>query len=69
MSEPDLLTATELMARVGLKRSQFHLYRRRGLYRHLEVARPVGQRKYSRVLVEKFLAGEPVTRLMQRRTA
>lgn len=48
-----LLSVKELRERLGLSASTFHRYRRRGDFRDLLAAKPVGVRKYSRIKVEK----------------
>lgn len=67
-ASPELLNATELAARLGLGHSRFHQLRKRGAFKHLETLRPLGVRKYSRVLVDHYLAGRSTTQL-GRRTA
>jgi hypothetical protein len=61
--EPDLLNARELMARVGLKASRFYALERQGFWKFLETKRPLGHRRFARVLVEKYLAGESAVQL------
>jgi hypothetical protein len=61
--EPDLLTPGELRERIGLKWTQFCHYQKLGKYDHLKVTRPIGKRKYSRELVDKFMAGESTVKL------
>ena len=63
----ELLTATELMARLGLKKSAFYRREQAGQFKHLEVTRPIGARRYSTVLVDRFLAGESTVQLGGRR--
>lgn len=63
-----LLNATELMALVGLKHSRFHELRKTGAFKHLETLRPLGQRRYSKILVDRYLAGMSTVQL-GRRTA
>lgn len=58
MSAPDLLTAKQLMPRLGLKKSAFYRREKAGQLKHLEVKRPLGAHRYSRARVEQFLAGE-----------
>jgi hypothetical protein len=60
MTTPDLLKAAELMARFGLRRSRFYELARQGAFDALKVKPTFGPRCYSRVLVERYLAGEPV---------
>lgn len=55
---PDLLTPGDLRVILGLKHSVFHQHQKRGAFKHLEVKRPIGLRRYSRALVEQFVAGE-----------
>lgn len=69
MSEtPELLNAKELAARLGYGHSRFHQLRKQGVFRHLETLRPVGTRRYSKVLVDHYLAGRSTAQL-GRRTA
>lgn len=63
---PDLLNAREVMARLGLKRSAFYRVEAAGKLKHLLVTRPLGARRYSRVLVDRFLAGESTVQLVRR---
>lgn len=58
MSAP--LNGKELARALGISETTYHQRRRLGLYRALEVSRPVGQRRYSRALVERYLAGESI---------
>jgi hypothetical protein len=55
---PELQSARDLMKRFGVSSSTFYELEKRGHFRHLEVKRPVGVRRYSRRLVDLFLAGE-----------
>ena len=55
---PDAVTARELMERIGLKKSAFYKREKANEFKHLRLERPVGARKYSRALVEKFFRGE-----------
>lgn len=61
--DADLLTNRHLMKRLGLQKSQFYVLQKQGKFRHLEVRRPVGTRRYSRALVDQFVAGESTVRL------
>jgi hypothetical protein len=61
-----LLNGKELAEMFGLPLSTFHLHRRQGAFRHLEVLRPVGHRKYSRELAEAFLRRESTVRFVRR---
>lgn len=65
----ELLNAKELAARLGVSGNKFHDLRRRGLLRMFEVSRPLGRRKYARVLVERYLAGESMSTFGERRRA
>lgn len=60
MTDDTPLGAKELMARLHLSSAGFHKNRKKGLYRHLELKRPNGRRKYSAVKVALFLSGEAV---------
>ena len=54
--EREVLNTKELLERLGISYRTFYRHRRQ--LQHLEVKRPIGQRRYSRVLVEQFVAGE-----------
>lgn len=58
----DLLSPGELLARLGGSQANFYRLQKLGQFRHLEVARPVGVRRYSRFKVEQFLRGESTVR-------
>ena len=57
---PDLLNAKQVREKLGYSESQFFELKRRGVFRMLEVTRPIGQRRYSRVRVDQFCAGESI---------
>lgn len=63
----ELLTDQELMARVGLKKSRFYELKAQKAWKFLETARPVCGRRYAKVLVDRYLAGESVSQFGQRR--
>lgn len=54
------LGAAELMRRLGISEATFYRHCQKGLYKHLELKRPNGRRKYSAVKVALFLSGESV---------
>lgn len=58
----EVLTPGELWALVGGSRCTFQKYQSLGMFRHLEVTRPVGLRKYSRRLIEEWLRGRSTVR-------
>lgn len=60
------LNGIELARALGISEASYHVRRKRGEFRHLELTRPVGQRRYSRSLVEQFLAGQSTVRLGRR---
>lgn len=60
---PDLLRPCDLMKRLGLTSSPFYARQKRGEFKHLEVKRPVGARRYSRALVDEMVAGLSTVRL------
>jgi hypothetical protein len=66
-TQPELLNATELRARLGLGATRFNELRRAGKWDHLRVKGPVGYRVYSRLLVDRYLAGESTVQLGSRR--
>jgi hypothetical protein len=66
LTEPELLNAKELMARLGFKKSRFHVLRKQGHFRHLETKRPVGTRIYSKALVDRYLTGESTVQFVRR---
>jgi len=51
------------MQLIGLQKSQFAVNQRRGLYRHLEVKRPIGLRRYSKALVALHVNGSSTVAL------
>jgi hypothetical protein len=55
---PDLLSPGELWRRLGGSEANFYRLQKLGHFRHLEVSRPVGVRRYSRFKVEAFCNGE-----------
>jgi hypothetical protein len=61
MSRP-LLNQTELATVLGVTRDWINRHRTSPKVTQFEVKQPMGQRKYARALVEKFLAGESVVR-------
>jgi hypothetical protein len=60
---PDLLGPRDLMVRLNIKSSHFYQLQKRGTFRFLEVSRPIGSRRYSRVQVERFLGGESTVKI------
>ncbi len=60
---PGLLNATELSQRLGLSRTTFYVWRSLGRLKQFETTRPYGQRKYSVLLVERYLAGQSTARI------
>lgn len=62
MNESGLMTAKEVAARLGISISGFHANRAqwRALF---AVSRPLGMRRYSRQLVERYCAGQSMTKL------
>lgn len=65
--QPDLLNGTELAQKLGYSETQFLKFKREGKFRMFEVKRPLGQRRYSRALVEQYLAGESTVAIGGRR--
>jgi hypothetical protein len=50
------------MARLGLKKSTFHKYQSRGLFKSCEAGRPIGIRRYVASRIERWARdGSPVT--------
>ena len=66
-SASELLGPSDLMRIFGVKRARFYALQKAGKFRHLEVQRPFGTRRYSRVLVERFVAGESTSQFGRRR--
>lgn len=60
--EPDLLKASEVARRFGISANYFYRLEKAGQFRHLLTQRPVGLRRYSRKLVERFTDGESTVR-------
>lgn len=65
MSEP-LLNAKELARELGIKHSAFAVWKKAGKLRQFEVARPLGQRRYSPALVAEYKAGRSIVQLVRR---
>jgi hypothetical protein len=57
-----LLNQTELATVLGVTRDWINRHRTSPQVTQFETRQPMGQRKYARALVEKFLAGESVVR-------
>lgn len=66
-TEPEVIPAAEVMRRIGLKKSRFYALEKQGKFRMLEVSRPIGTRRYARVLVDRYVAGESVSQYGKRR--
>lgn len=60
--EPEVLNATELMQKLGLHKSRFHVLRKRGVFKKFETKQPIGRNKYSRKLVEAHTGGDSTAR-------
>lgn len=60
---PELMTGTDLRKRLGLSSSTFFKHVKRGDFRHLEVRRPLGLKRYSRHRVDQFLGGHSTVAL------
>jgi predicted DNA-binding transcriptional regulator AlpA len=60
---PSVLTATELMQVLGLRKSAFYRHEAAGRFRCLQVPRPIGVKRYSGYLVERYRSGEPLARI------
>lgn len=56
----DLLTPSDVREKLGLGRTAFRNYEKRGTFKFLEVTKPLGRHRYSRVLVEQYVSGERV---------
>ena len=65
-STPELLNATEFRQRLGLGSTRFYELRALGKFKAFEVCRPIGNRRYARVLVDQYVAGESVAKLGRR---
>lgn len=63
----DLLTAAEASALLGIKTSTWAKRKQLGWTKQFEVFRPMGQRRYARALIERYLAGEADIRFGRRR--
>lgn len=68
MSEP-LLTPKEAMQRLGLKKSTFHKYQSRGLFKCCLSPAPIGTRRYVASRIEAWRAGESPHWARRRQTA
>lgn len=60
---PSVLTPGQLMQVMGLGHTQFTKNQNAGLYRRLEVTQPIGNQRYSGLLVDKWRRGEPLARI------
>lgn len=58
VERPALFNDTDLRRELGISERTFYRLKKRGQFKVFEVARPIGQRRYSRVLVDRYLAGE-----------
>lgn len=63
------LTPGELMARLNMSAPTFYRYQRAGQFKHLELLRPVGMKRYSSVELAKYLARESTVKLGKRRAS
>lgn len=61
MSPGPLMTLADVIRASGISRSTFA--RHPEMLRRLQAKAPIGRRKYARVLVERWLADESVTRV------
>lgn len=58
-----MLTPGDLWRRLQpMSERSFYDHQAAGDFKHLELSRPVGRWRYSRVLVDQFLAGESVAK-------
>ncbi len=62
-----LLNDTELRQRLGVSEAKFYALKKAGQLRMFEVARPFGQRRYSRTKVEQYANGDSMAVLGGRR--
>lgn len=62
-----LLNARETARLLGVSERTFHRLARLGHWRMCEVARPLGQRRYSRALVEQYGRGQTMNAFGRRR--
>ncbi|MEO8483103.1 MAG: hypothetical protein ABI634_12890 [Acidobacteriota bacterium] len=65
----DVVSPTELMQRLGIKKSQFFALQKQGAFRMFEFSRPIGSRRYARVLVDRYFTGESVGQFGRRRAS
>lgn len=63
-----LLNAKEVCALLGIKHSTWANRKKLGWHKQFQTTRPIGQRQYARVLVERFINGE-MTNQFGRRSA
>lgn len=54
------MTPGELLQRLGMGYRAFYRHQKAGEFKRFELKNPIGRWRYSRVLVDKFLAGESV---------
>lgn len=64
---PAVMNASEVMALLGIKPTAWRARKLSGWTKQFEVSRPVGQRRYARVLVERHINGEPTNQYGRRR--
>jgi hypothetical protein len=64
----DLLNAKEVCDRLGIKHSTWAERKKRGFHKLFEVARPMGQKRYSRERVDQYVSAAPMS-TFGRRTA
>lgn len=65
---PALLNGGELQAVLGVSARTFYRLKKQGRMKMFEVARPLGQRRYSSVLVRRYLNGESMSQFGSRRS-
>lgn len=59
------MTTTDRIVFIGGGTVMTVVLQQRQAFKHLEIARPVGVRRYSRVLVDRYLAGQSTARIGQ----
>lgn len=62
-----LLNNRELMQALGISERTFYRMEKDGKFRRFLTAMPLGQKKYAKALVDRYLAGESLSQFGSRR--
>lgn len=59
--KPALMNAKEVAALLGISHGTWATWKKRGVFKRLEVKQPIGQRRYSRALVDRYISGDAIS--------